>query len=49
MRACVPVVVAALRDLGVDEPGLDDLAAPPVLGHGRPVGAIHVLPLGDPA
>ena len=43
MRACVPVLVAALRGLGVHGPGLDGLAEVPVLGHGRPVGAVRAV------
>ncbi|MBB5958334.1 L-asparaginase II [Saccharothrix tamanrassetensis] len=38
-RARAVVLVAALRLLGVDAP--EDLATFPVLGHGRPVGAIR--------
>ncbi|MFL6140198.1 MAG: asparaginase [Frankiaceae bacterium] len=40
-RARVPVMVAALRRLGVDAPVLAELAETPVLGHGRPVGAVR--------
>ena len=44
-RARPPVMVAALARLGVDVAGVPELANPPVLGHGRPVGAIRaVLP-----
>ncbi|WP_433270477.1 asparaginase [Actinosynnema sp. CS-041913] len=38
-RARAVVLVAALRTLGVDTP--EDLATVPVLGHGRPVGAVR--------
>jgi L-asparaginase II len=40
-RARTVVLVAALRRLGVDAPGLGQLAEAPVLGHGRPVGAVR--------
>lgn len=55
-RATSVVLVAALRRLGVDAPGLDQLAQLPVLGHGEPVGAVRptgavmtggTVPLGD--
>ena len=39
-RARLPVLVAALRRLGVDTPVLDELATTPVLGGGVPVGAV---------
>jgi len=42
-RARAPVMVAALRKLGVDTPGLDALATVPVLGHGEPVGEVHAV------
>ncbi|HEY7226263.1 MAG TPA: asparaginase [Micromonosporaceae bacterium] len=42
-RARMPVVIAALRQLGVAVEGLDDLAQTPVLGGGRPVGAVRAL------
>ncbi|MEU4768906.1 asparaginase [Actinosynnema sp. NPDC023794] len=42
-RARAVVLVAALRKLGVDAP--DELATVPVLGHGRPVGAIRPSPV----
>lgn len=42
-RARVPVMVAALRALGVDVPAAADSLADPVLGHGRPVGAIRAV------
>jgi L-asparaginase II len=35
------VLVAALRKLGVDAPGLAELAEVPVLGHGEPVGSVR--------
>jgi L-asparaginase II len=43
-RARTPVLVAALRALGADAPVLDELAATPVLGGGRPVGEVRVVP-----
>jgi L-asparaginase II len=43
-RARLPVMVAALRLLGVDSPGLDALAEEPVLGGGRVVGCARILP-----
>ena len=42
-RARPPVVVSALRRLGVAEPVLDQLAETPVLGGGIPVGTVHPL------
>jgi L-asparaginase II len=42
-RARLPVLVAALRRLGVDAPVLDELATTPVLGGGEPVGAVRTL------
>jgi L-asparaginase II len=44
VRARVPVMVASLRALGVDEPGLDELAEEPVLGGGEVVGTARVIP-----
>ena len=44
-RARPVVMVAALRALGVEADVLDQLAEAPVLGHGRPVGAVRALPL----
>ncbi|MEV6830978.1 asparaginase [Amycolatopsis sp. NPDC051102] len=41
-RACAPLAVEALRYLGADVSGLTELAAPEVLGGGRPVGEIRV-------
>ena len=41
-RARPPVMVAALRALGVDEPVLDDLAESELLGGGQPVGSVRV-------
>ncbi|TDD41114.1 asparaginase [Nonomuraea terrae] len=41
-RARVPVTVAALRSLGLDAPELAELANPPVLGGGRPVGELRL-------
>jgi L-asparaginase II len=40
-RARLPVLVAALRRLGIASSGLDELAAEPILGHGRPVGSVQ--------
>jgi L-asparaginase II len=40
-RARPVVMVAALRRLGIDAPGLAELAEAPVLGHGERVGAIR--------
>lgn len=42
-RALPVIAVAALRRIGVDSPGLDDIARVPVLGHGQPVGQISAL------
>lgn len=41
MRARMPVLVSALRRLGVDAPVLERLATVPVLGGGVPVGEIR--------
>jgi L-asparaginase II len=43
LRARVPVLVSALRRLGVHAPVLDDLAEVPVLGRGEPVGTVRSL------
>ncbi len=40
-RARPPIMVAALRALGVDAPVLDELADVPLLGGGRPVGEVR--------
>jgi L-asparaginase II len=40
-RARTPVLVSALRRLGVDAPVLDELAETPLLGGGKQVGAVH--------
>jgi L-asparaginase II len=40
-RARMPVVVAALRRLGIESPGLDELGEVPVLGHGERVGTVR--------
>jgi L-asparaginase II len=40
-RARVPVVVAALRRIGVESAAFNELATTPVLGHGEPVGEVH--------
>jgi L-asparaginase II len=42
-RARPPVMVAALRALGVAAPVLDDLAETPVLGGGAPVGVVRCV------
>lgn len=42
-RARLPVLVAMLRDLGVDAPVLDELAQTPVYGGGVRVGAVSFL------
>jgi L-asparaginase II len=44
-RARTPILVAALRRLGVDAAVLDELATTPVLGGGRVVGEVRVTPL----
>jgi L-asparaginase II len=41
-RACAPLAVEALRYLGADVSGLDELARPTLSGGGRPVGEIRV-------
>lgn len=41
VRARPVVMAAALRRLGVDDPVLDDLGEHPLLGGGRPVGAVR--------
>ncbi|MFJ9781843.1 asparaginase [Amycolatopsis sp. NPDC101161] len=41
-RACAPLAVEALRYLGADVSGLDELARGSVLGGGRPVGEVRV-------
>ena len=41
-RARVPVMVAALRRLGLAAAVLDELAEQPVLGGGRPVGTVRL-------
>jgi L-asparaginase II len=41
MRACVPVLVAALRELGLDRPGFERFATSPIFGHGRAVGEVR--------
>jgi len=43
-RARLPVVVAALRAIGVDEPGLAELAEEPIMGGGRVVGHARIIP-----
>jgi L-asparaginase II len=42
-RARTPVLVAALRALGLDAPVLDELAETAVLGGGKPVGSVRVV------
>jgi L-asparaginase II len=44
MRARMPVLVAALRQLGLSAPVLDALAEVPVLGGGAKVGAVRAVP-----
>ena len=39
-----PVMVGALRALGIDTPELEDVGEPDVLGGGEPVGSIRLLP-----
>lgn len=43
MRARMPVLVSALRRLGVDAPVLDELATVPVLGGGARVGEVRAV------
>jgi hypothetical protein len=43
MRACVPVLVGALRSQGVGADALDALAEVAVLGGGRPVGVVRAV------
>jgi L-asparaginase II len=43
MRARMPVLVSALRVLGVDAAVLNDLAETPVLGGGHPVGSVRSI------
>lgn len=45
-RARRALIAHSLLALGVDTTGLRELADQPVLGHGRPVGAVEVLELG---
>lgn len=47
-RARRGLLAHALLTLGVDTPGLAEIGDQPVLGHGRPVGAVEVLPLAAP-
>ncbi|WP_165984883.1 asparaginase [Streptomyces sp. YIM 98790] len=42
-RARGPVLAAALAGLGVEAAGLDGIAASPLLGGGRPVGAVRAV------
>jgi L-asparaginase II len=42
-RPRAPVMVAVLRQLGVDAEALEPLATTPVLGHGERVGAVHAV------
>lgn len=48
-RARRGLLAHALFALGIDTPGVRELANQPVLGHGRPVGAVDVLDLTTPA
>lgn len=41
-RGLMELVVAVLRSLGVDAPGLEPMAISPVLGGGEPVGQVRV-------
>ena len=41
-RACVPVLVGALRGIGLEAAVLDELAETPVFGGGRHVGVVRV-------
>jgi hypothetical protein len=43
MRARIPVLVSALRRLGVTGEVLDGYAETPVLGGGRPVGSVRAV------
>ncbi|AGL21253.1 asparaginase [Actinoplanes sp. N902-109] len=43
MRARMPVLVSALRKLGVDAPVLDELATEPILGGGERVGEVRAV------
>ncbi|WP_231950897.1 asparaginase [Allokutzneria albata] len=43
-RARMPVIVGALRALGVSTPALEELAEEPVRGGGRRVGSVRLLP-----
>jgi L-asparaginase II len=43
-RAVAPVAIAMLDALGVDTGELAELAAPPVLGYGEPVGSVKAVP-----
>jgi L-asparaginase II len=45
-RACPPVAVEALRRLGAEPTAPPDVAEPPVLGHGEPVGEVRAVPIG---
>ena len=45
-RASAPVLVEALRTLGVDVSGVAEAAATVLYGAGRPVGGVRALPLG---
>ena len=48
-RPVPTVVAAALRTLGVDEPGLASAGYTPVLGHGDPVGSVEPVVDGPAA
>jgi L-asparaginase II len=45
-RAAAPVLVAALRALGLDAAVFDELATTPIYGGGRVVGEVRAVPLG---
>lgn len=43
-RARMPVLTALLRSVGIDAPVLDELATGVLLGGGRPVGTVELVP-----
>lgn len=49
MRACLPVMVAALESLGVASEDLHALAEVPVLGHDHQVGSIRAVSAPSPS
>lgn len=48
-RARTVLLATVLQAVAGGLPGLDELAVQPVLGHGRPVGEVRAVGLGDPA